>query len=82
VEPLAQKTGLEQEFGRGRAFRRRSVEIGEEGREPGWTPVWVGQRRGLYTSGAEILPGSAEAVTELDELVKRYVGRTLRRGGH
>jgi transcriptional regulator with XRE-family HTH domain len=69
VDLLCEKKGIEAELEQKKAISEP---------RPGWIPVLGRTAAGMvHFWSQELLPGSQQAVTELDELVRKYIGREI-----
>lgn len=70
IELLCEKKGVEKEF--------RSKILPSRPERPGWIPVLGRTAAGMvHFWDKEVLPEPKQAITELDELVKRYIGKAI-----
>jgi len=79
VELLCQRKQAEKEFAtRLSSARTGSERVAKEPHRPGWIPLLGRTAAGVaHFWGTETLPKSKTAVTELDELVKKHLGKSI-----
>jgi transcriptional regulator with XRE-family HTH domain len=77
IELLCEKKGVEKEFYSDATLRSTRIPPAKPAR-PGWIPVLGRTAAGMiHFWDKEVLPQPKQAVTELDELVKKHIGKAI-----
>jgi transcriptional regulator with XRE-family HTH domain len=77
IELLCEKKGVEKEFYSDATLRSTRMPPAKPAR-PGWIPVLGRTAAGIvHFWDKEVLPQPKQAVTELDELVKKHIGKSI-----